>query len=157
MSNNQDQIARRKATQDVIAANRDLFEERMHHYYEEMGLGTWTPRLSAEERAAAKERAKQDKAVAKIREMAKEAGIGVLLVEDPEIEAKIQAVHDGTAEPGVTIDWKGESDEALAAEEARILAETSAIAETEAYEEEQRRQDEAADAALNVAVATQPV
>lgn len=109
MSNNQDQIARRRATQDVIAANRPFFEERMRHYYEEMGLGEWKPRLSAEERAAQKEREAQEKAVAKIKEMAKKAGIGVVLVEDPDIETKVESVVNGTAEPGVTVDWDKDS------------------------------------------------
>jgi len=95
MSNNQDQIARRRATQDVIAANRGLFEERMRHYYEEMGLGEWTPRLSAEERAERKAQAEQQKAVAKIHALAEAAGIGVVLVEDPKIAEKIDAVKSG--------------------------------------------------------------
>lgn len=96
MSNNQDQIARRRATQDVIAANRALFEERMRHYYEEMDLGEWTPRLSAEERAAKKAADEKAAAAAKIKAMAAKAGIGVLLVDDPKIEEKIQSAQDGT-------------------------------------------------------------
>lgn len=160
-SNKQDQAARRRATQDVIAANRPLFEERMRHYYEEMGLGTWTPRLSPEERAAAKAEAAKQAAADKIKALAEAAGIGVLLVDDAQIAEKIQAVHDGTSE-GVEVDWKDKSDEALEAEEDRIMAEVNEqattesnleraariSAEAEAYEEDrQRREDEEADAA----------
>jgi len=107
MSKNQDQIARRKATQDVIAANRPLFEERMRHYYEEMGLGEWKPRLSPEERAAVKAEQAKRAAAEKIKALAKTAGIGVLLVNDAEIEEKIAAVHEGSAE-GVEYPWKDE-------------------------------------------------
>lgn len=96
MSKNQDQIARRRATQDVIAQNRAYFEERMHHYYEEMGLGEWKPRLSAEERAEAKAAAEKAANVAKIKALAEKAGIGVLLVDDPKIEEKMQSAQDGT-------------------------------------------------------------
>lgn len=93
---NLDQIARRKAIQDTIAENRPFFEARMRHYYEEMGLGEWKPRLSAEERAAKKAADEQAAAVAKIKAMAAKAGIGVLLVDDPKIEEKIQSAQDGT-------------------------------------------------------------
>lgn len=98
MSKNQDQIARRKATQDVIAANRAFFEERMRHHYAEMDLGEWTPRLTPEERAAKKAAEEQAAAVAKIKALAEKAGVGVVLVDDPKIEEKIAAVHNGTAE-----------------------------------------------------------
>lgn len=93
---NQDQIARRKATQEVIAANRAYFEERMRFHYDEMGLGEWTPRLSPEERAAKKAADEQAAAVAKIKAMAAKAGLGVLLVDDPDIEAKVKSAQDGT-------------------------------------------------------------
>lgn len=106
-SNTKDQAARRKATQDVIAANRELFEERMRHYYAEMDLGEWKPRLAPEERAAKKAAAEKEATAAKIRAMAEKAGIGVVLVDDPKIEEKIAAVHDGTAE-GVSFDWRGD-------------------------------------------------
>lgn len=116
-----DQAARRKAMQDVIAANRPLFEERMRHYYAEMGLGEWKPRLSPEERAAKKAADEKAASVAKIKAMAEKAGIGVVLVEDPEIEQKIESVLDGTAK-GVTVDWRGDengfADDAEPAEEA---------------------------------------
>lgn len=107
MSKNQDQIARRKATQDVIAANRPLFEERMRHYYEEMGLGEWKPRLSPEERAAVKAEQAKRAAADKIKALAEQAGIGVLLVDDPKIGEKIQATQDGTSE-GVEYPWDQE-------------------------------------------------
>lgn len=103
-STKEDQAARRKATQDVIAANRPLFEERMRHYYAEMGLGEWNPRPTPEERAAAKAEAKKQAAVTRIKAEAEKAGIGVLLVDDPNIEAKMQAVEDGTFQ-GVKVDW----------------------------------------------------
>lgn len=153
--NKQDQTARRRATQDVIAANRSLFEERMRHYYEEMGLGTWSPRLSAEERAALKAEQEKEAAAVKIRALAEKAGIGVLLVEDPLIEEKIKAVHDGTAEPGVTIDWDRPAEEQpYRDEEAATLAEHESGEDEEALAE-QRRRDEDADAAENVAQASQ--
>lgn len=146
MSKTQDQTARRRATADVIAANRPLFEERMQHYYTEMGLGTWTPRLSAEERAAVKAEQAKQAAAEKIKALAASAGIGVLLVDDPKIEESIQAAADGTFE-GVEYDWKDESDEAVEAEEQRILGDVSeqaarVAAEAEAYEEDQRRQED---------------
>lgn len=98
---NQDQIARRKATQETIAANREFFEERMRFHYDEMGLGVWKPRLSAEERAAVKAREAQDKAVAQIKALAEKAGVGVVVVEDPDIQKKLDSVVDGTYEGGV--------------------------------------------------------
>lgn len=103
-SKNQDQIARRKATQEVIAANRAYFEERMRFHYEEMGLGEWKPRLSPEERAAVKAREAQDKAVAQIKALAEKAGVGVVLVEDPDIQKKLDSAADGTFE-GVQYPW----------------------------------------------------
>lgn len=113
MSNNkQDQTARRRATQDVIAANRALFEERMRHYYQEMGLGEWSPRLSAEERAAKKAEDEKQAAAAKIRALAEKAGIGVVLVEDPLIEQKIADVNNGVTTGGVTVDWADEEPDA---------------------------------------------
>lgn len=93
---NQDQIARRKATQEVIAANRAYFEERMRFHYDEMGLGVWTPRLTAEERAAKKAADEQAAAVAKIKALAEKAGIGVVLVEDPDVQKKLDSAADGT-------------------------------------------------------------
>jgi hypothetical protein len=107
-SNKQDQAARRKATQDVIAENRALFEERMRHYYEEMGLGEWKPRLSAEERAAKKAEAEKQATAAKIHALAEKAGIGVLIVEDPDIQQKLDDVVSGVTTGGVTVDWDDE-------------------------------------------------
>lgn len=106
-STKEDQAARRKATQDVIAANRPLFEERMRHYYAEAGLGEWSPRLSPEERAAQKAEAKRDAVVARLRAEAAKAGIGIVLVEDPDIQEKLDAAAAGTAE-AVTLDWRGD-------------------------------------------------
>lgn len=114
MSKNQDQIARRRATQDVIAANRALFEERMRHYYEEMGLGEWRPRLSPEERAAVKAEQAKRAAAEKIKALAEQAGIGVLLVDDAEIEQKIKDTHDGTGE---TVDYPWHDQEPPAEDE----------------------------------------
>lgn len=130
-STKQDQAARRKATQDVIAANRPLFEERMRHYYAEMELGEWQPRLTPEERAALK--AEQEKAanVAKIRALAEKAGIGVLLVDDPDIEQKMQAAKDGTFQ-GVSFDWRG--DENGFADEQADVREALADTDDENYQ-----------------------
>jgi hypothetical protein len=76
-STKQDQAARRKATQDVIAANRPLFEERMRHYYAEMNLGEWKPKATPELRAAIKAAEEKSKAAKKIEEIAAKAGISV--------------------------------------------------------------------------------
>lgn len=140
MSKTQDQTARRRATADVIAANRALFEERMQHHYTEMGLGTWTPRLSAEERAAVKAEQAKQAAAEKIKALAASAGIGVLLVDDPKIEESIQAAADGTFE-GVEVDWKDEAEDAASDESTEEKAARIA-AEAEAYEEDQRRQED---------------
>lgn len=155
MSNNkQDQTARRRATQDVIAANRALFEERMQHYYTEMGLGTWSPRLSAEERAAVKAEQAKQAAAEKIKALAEAAGIGVLLVDDPLIEDKIKATQDGTAK-GVTVDWdRPAAEQPYRDEEAETIAEYESGEDEEALAE-QRRRDEDEDAAENVAQASQ--
>lgn len=145
---NQDQIARRKAIQDTIAENRAFFEARMRHYYEEMGLGTWKPRLSAEERAAVKAREAQDKAVAQIKALAEKAGVGVVVVEDPDIQKKLDSVVDGTYEDGVEHpDYPWDK--------------TEPPAEDDGPDEFDRRDEnlaaEADDAAENVAEARQPV
>lgn len=90
-------------------------------------------------------KAEQEKAasVAKIRALAEKAGIGVLLVDDPKIEEKIAAVHEGTAE-GVKYPWDEE--------------EPSAEPEPETDDErDDRLAAEADEAAQNVAEATQPV
>jgi 2',3'-cyclic-nucleotide 2'-phosphodiesterase (5'-nucleotidase family) len=144
MSNNQDQIARRRATQDVIAANRAHFEERMRHHYKEMDLGEWTPRLSPEERAEKKAAEEKAANVAKIKALAEKAGIGVLLVEDPNIEAKIAATHDGTAE---TVSQKIERI-ATDAEEFEALSEEEQAARIADIRDE--RLAEQADAAVGV-------
>lgn len=106
-STKEDQAARRKAIQDVIAANRPLFEERMRHYYAEANLGEWQPRLSPEERAAQKAEEKKAATVARLRAEAAKAGIGILLVEDPNIQEKLDAAAAGTFE-GVTLNWRGD-------------------------------------------------
>lgn len=106
-STKQEQAARRKAIQDTIAENREFFEERMRHYHAEMDLGEWKPRLSTEARAALKAEAKKQAVVARIKAEAQKAGISVVLVDDPDIEAKIAATHDGTAET-VTGNWRGD-------------------------------------------------
>lgn len=106
-STKEDQAARRKATQDVIAANRPFFEERMRHYYAEAGLGEWSPRLSPEERAAQKAEAKKQATVKRIKAEADKAGISVLVLDAPGVEDKIKAAQDGTFE-GVSFDWRGD-------------------------------------------------
>lgn len=106
-STKEDQAARRKATQDVIAANREFFEERMRHYYAEANLGEWSPRLSPEERAARKAEDKKAAVVARLRAEAAKAGIGILLVEDPDIQEKLDAAAAGTSE-GVSFNWRGD-------------------------------------------------
>lgn len=106
-STKEDQTARRRATQDVIAANRPFFEERMRHYYAEAGLGEWSPRLSPEERAAQKAAEKKAAVVARLRAEAAKVGIGILLVEDPDIQEKVDSAADGTFK-GVTLDWRGD-------------------------------------------------
>lgn len=92
-SNKEDQAARRKATQDVIAANRPLFEARMRHYYEEMNLGQWTRRATPREREVVKAALEKAKAAKKIEEIAAKAGLTVDI--------------DGVA---VEVDWSGDED-----------------------------------------------
>jgi len=86
-STKEDQTARRKAIQDVIAANRPLFEERMRHHYDALGLGEWKPRLTPEERAANKAEEARLKAAEKIRALAEANGLAVAIdhfpAEDP--------------------------------------------------------------------------
>lgn len=106
-STKEDQAARRAAMQDTIAENRPFFEARMRHHYDRLGLGEWSPRLSPQERAEQKAAAEKAANVAKIKALAEKAGIGVVLVDDPDIEAKIAATHDGTAET-VTGNWRGD-------------------------------------------------
>lgn len=149
---NLDQIARRKAIQDTIAENREFFEARMRHHYDEMGLGTWKPRLSAEERAAVKAREAQDKAVAQIKALAEKAGVGVVVVEDPDIQKKLDSVVDGTYEGGVEhpdFPWDKEGSAAEDETVAEMVARVGA--EAEAAEVDRRDEDIAAkaDAALS--------
>lgn len=109
------QTARRKADQRLRSEFQERYLELMQEEHKNMGL-TYTPRLSAEERAAAKAEAEKDKTVEKIKAMAKKVGVGVLLVEDPDIEAKLQSVQDGTSE-GVEYDWREGADQPDRAED----------------------------------------
>lgn len=117
------QTARRKADQRLRTEFQERYLELMQEEHKRMGL-TYAPRLSPEERAAAKAEAEKDKTVEKIKAMAKKVGVGVLLVEDPEIEAKLQAAADGTSE-GVAYDWQETNEERAN----RISAEAEAAEE----------------------------
>lgn len=88
-STKEDQAARRKAMQDVIAANRGMFEDRMRHHYEEMGLGEWTPRLSPAERAERKAHEERAKNEEKIRLLAERSGISLTIHGDDETDEPI--------------------------------------------------------------------
>lgn len=126
-STKEDQTARRRATQDVIAANRPFFEERMRHYYAEAGLGEWSPRLSPEERAAQKAAEKKAAVVARLRAEAAKVGIGILLVEDPDIQEKVDSAADGTFK-GVTLDWRGDENGFADEQDERLAARDQATA-----------------------------
>lgn len=119
MSNNTEaQNASREAARRLREENPERWEALMHEEYGKRGL-TWRRRLSAEERAERKAEAEKAAAVSKIKAMAEKAGVGVLLVDDASIEAKMVAAADGTSE-GVTMDWRDDSDKvaALVASEA---------------------------------------
>lgn len=108
-SNKEKQAARHEAMVEVANANPEAFAAAMAKAYAKRDLGEYRPRLSAEERAAAKAEAAKQANVDKIKALAKKAGIGVLLVDDPRIEEKIAAVQDGTAR-GVSLDWRDDSE-----------------------------------------------
>jgi hypothetical protein len=114
-STKQDQAARRKATQDVIAANRPLFEERMRHYYAEMGLGQWSRRPTQREREVLRAAEEKAKAAQKIKDIAEKAGLTVDI--------------DGVA---VEVDWRG--DENGFADEQADVREALADTDDENYQ-----------------------
>lgn len=108
-TNKEKQAARHEALNEVATANPEAFFEAMTKAYAKRNLGEYRPRLSAEERAAAKAASNKDAKVAQIKALAEKAGIGVLLVDDPKIEEKIAAAKDGTFK-GVSFDWRGDSE-----------------------------------------------
>lgn len=101
------QAARHEVDRQLREENRPRYEELMTAAFAKRGL-PWTPRRTAQERAAAKVEAKKQAVAARIKAEAARVGLGVLIVEDPDIEAKIAATHDGTAET-VTGNWHGDA------------------------------------------------
>lgn len=129
-SNKEAQAARNAADRRLREAHPTEFTMFMEEEHAKRGL-TWKRRGTPEERAAAKAEARKQAAVARIRAQAAEAGIGVVLVDDPDIEAKIAAVHDGTAQ-GVSFDWRG--DESGFADEQADVREALADTDDENYQ-----------------------
>lgn len=101
------QAARHEVDRQLREENRPRYEELMTAAFAKRGL-SWTPRRTAQERAAAKVEAKKQAVAARIKADAAKVGLGVVIVEDPDIEAKIEAVNNGTAE-GVSFDWHGDA------------------------------------------------
>lgn len=105
-SNKEAQAARNAADRRLREAHPTEFTMFMEEEHAKRGL-TWKRRGTPEERAAAKAEAQKQAVVTRIKAEAAKAGISVFLVDDPDIEAKIAATHDGTAET-VTGNWRGD-------------------------------------------------
>lgn len=117
-SNKEKQAARHEALNEVANAHPTEFAMAMQRAYAKRSLGTYSPRLSAQERATRKAEAEKRAAAAKITALAEKNGIGILLVDDPDIQKKMQAAADGTFQ-GVKFDWRGDEN-GFADEEERV-------------------------------------
>lgn len=124
-SNKEAQAARNAADRRLREAHPTEFTILMEEEYAKRGL-TWKRRGTAEERAAQKAEAKKQAVVTRLRAEAAKAGIGILLVEDPDIQEKMDSAADGTFK-GVTLDWRGDEN-GFADEQADVRA---ALADTD--------------------------